>query len=87
MVIPLEACYLGWRQSLNNLAMLTRPGSTDRPLLCHPEVKSQSAPQSIKPCATVAVIHSRVVADDARPSCHARRMAGFTTLPRLRHDS
>ena len=24
-VIPLEACYLGWQQSLNNLAMLTEP--------------------------------------------------------------
>src|SRR6266700_7546474 len=24
-VIPLEACYLGWQQSLNNLALLTEP--------------------------------------------------------------
>ena len=24
-VIPLEACYLGWQQSLNNLAALTEP--------------------------------------------------------------
>jgi len=24
-VIQLEACYLGWQQSLNNLAMLTEP--------------------------------------------------------------
>jgi uncharacterized protein YndB with AHSA1/START domain len=24
-MIPLEACYLGWQQSLNNLAMLTEP--------------------------------------------------------------
>jgi uncharacterized protein YndB with AHSA1/START domain len=24
-VIPLEACYVGWQQSLNNLAMLTEP--------------------------------------------------------------
>jgi len=25
MVIPLEACYLGWQQSLNNLALLAEP--------------------------------------------------------------
>src|SRR5690348_15061079 len=27
-VIPLEACYLGWQQSLTNLAMLTEPEIT-----------------------------------------------------------
>ena len=27
-VIPLEACYLGWQQSLRNLAMLVEPEIT-----------------------------------------------------------
>jgi len=28
-VIPLEACYLGWQQSLSNLASLTEPEIND----------------------------------------------------------
>jgi hypothetical protein len=28
-VIPLEACYLGWQQSLNNLATLVTPEIPD----------------------------------------------------------
>jgi len=35
-VLPVEACYLGWQQSLRNLAKLLSPTSTSEAVLRRP---------------------------------------------------